>query len=219
MTEYLEVLRRVPLFRGMADEDIAAALECLGGRTQTYRRGEAVLRAGDPAQWLGVVVSGSVQVSREGADGNRTLMAAIPAGGMFAEAYACAGAQALPVSVWAGEDCAVLLLDCRRAVGACPAPCAFHAQLVANLLGVLAEKNIFLSRKIEHLSKRTLAEKLLSYLEEQAALAGSDSFVIPLDRQALADYLCADRSALSREIGRLRREGRLNCQRNRFTLL
>lgn len=214
-----QILRTVPLFRGMREEEVGSILDCLGARELLFGRGEAVLRAGEPARSLGVVLTGRVQVAREGADGSRVLMAVIPAGGMFAEAFACAGTDALPVSVWAGEETSLLLLDCGRVVGTCPSACPFHTRLVGNLLGILAEKNIFLSRKIEHLSKRTLGEKLLSYLEEQSALAGSRSFTIPLDRQGLADYLCADRSALSRELGRLQRAGILTTERSRFTLL
>ena len=123
------------------------------------------------------------------------------------------------MSVWAVEDSGVLLLDIARVVGACPSSCAFHSRLVTNLLSVLAGKNILLSAKLEHVSQRTIREKLLSYLNAQAALAGSDSFAIPFDRQALADYLCVDRSALSRELSALRREGIVEAEKNRFRLL
>ena len=119
--------------------------------------------------------------------------------------------------MWAAADCRVLLLDCPTLLG--PAAGLWQGLLSANLMAVLARKNLFLSEKLRHLSRRTLREKLLSYLEQQALSAGKNSFTIPFDRQELADYLCADRSALSREIGKLRREGVLESRGSAFTLL
>lgn len=59
----------------------------------------------------------------------------------------------------------------------------------------------------------------MAYLLTQAKLQGSNSFTIPYDRQALADYLEVDRSAMSAEIGKLRRDGVIDCRRSHFTLL
>ena len=219
MGKFLPVLLKSPLFAGIGAQDMEAMLDCLGAVERRFSRGEAVLRAGEPARWLGVVLSGRLQVCREDREGRRTVLSSVPPAGIFGEAHACAGTAALPVSVWAVEDSGVLLLDIARVVGTCPSSCTFHSRLVTNLLSVLAGKNILLSAKLEHVSQRTIREKLLSYLNAQAALAGSDSFAIPFDRQALADYLCVDRSALSRELSALRREGILEAEKNRFRLL
>lgn len=219
MGKFLPVLRKTPLFAGIAEQDMEAMLDCLGAVERKFSRGEAVFRAGEPARWLGVVLSGRLQVCREDREGRRTVLSSVPPAGIFGEAHACAGTEALPVSVWAVEDSGVLLLDIARVVGVCPSSCTFHSRLVTNLLSVLAGKNILLSAKLEHVSQRTIQEKLLSYLSAQAARAGSDSFSIPFDRQALADYLCVDRSALSRELSALRREGILEAEKNRFRLL
>lgn len=219
MGKFLPVLLKSPLFAGIGAQDMEAMLDCLGAVERRFSRGEAVLRAGEPARRLGVVLSGRLQVCREDREGRRAVLSSVAPAGIFGEAHACAGTAALPVSVWAVEDSAVLLLDIARVVGVYPSSCAFHGRLVTNLLSVLAEKNILLSAKLEHVSRRTIREKLLSYLSAQAALAGSDAFSIPFDRQALADYLCADRSALSRELSALRREGILEAEKNRFRLL
>ena len=113
---------------------------------------------------------------------------------------------------------AVLLIACGRISAPCSAACTFHTRLISNLLQVLAEKNLSLAGKLGHLSGRTIRERLLSYLEEQAARTGRATVTVPFDRQALADYLCVDRSALSRTIGALQREGVLTVRRDRFTL-
>ena len=101
----------------------------------------------------------------------------------------------------------------------CSHACAFHGRMILNLLKVVAAKNLVFNQKIEITSKRTTREKLMTYLMLQAKQASSSTFTIPFDRQALADYLEVDRSGLSSEIGKLCREGRISCNKNRFTLL
>ena len=201
MEAYLGALRRVALFHGMEDRELLSMLDCLGARLRQYSKGDVIFHAGDPATHLGAVLTGQVQVSRTKADGQRVVMA-----------------ESLPVTVTAAADAAVLLIDCGRISAPCSAACTFHTRLISNLLQVLAEKNLSLAGKLGHLSGRTIRERLLSYLEEQAARTGRATVTVPFDRQALADYLCVDRSALSRTIGALQREGVLTVRRDRFTL-
>lgn len=216
--EYGPVLARCPLFRGMGAEELPALLDCMGAVPRQVRRGETVLAAGDPATHLGVVLAGRVQVSRLTAEGQRIVMGELGPGQLFAESFACARAETLPVTAVAAAGGAVLLLDSRRLAAPCSAACAFHARLISNLLSLLADKNLFLAGKVEHLAGRTIRERLLSYLEELSARTGREAVTVPFDRQALADYLCVDRSALSRTIGQLTREGVLEAERNRFVL-
>ena len=201
-----------------ATDELLSMLDCLGARLRQYSKGDVIFHAGDPATHLGAVLTGQVQVSRTKADGQRVVMGEIRPGGLFAESFACARAESLPVTVTAAADAAGLLIDCGRISAPCSAACTFHTRLISNLLQVLAEKNLSLAGKLGHLSGRTIRERLLSYLEEQAARTGRATVTVPFDRQALADYLCVDRSALSRTIGALQREGVLTVRRDRFTL-
>ena len=218
MTEYLEILHRSPLFRGMELEELSALLDCMGGRPRRMKKGDTILSAGEPATHLGIVLAGRVQVSRLKADGQRIVMGEIRPGHLFAESFACARAEALPVTVTAGADGAVLLLDSGRLSSPCSAACSFHSRLISNLLSVLAHKNLSLADKVEYLSGRNIRERLLSYLEDLCLKAGKNTVTVPFDRQALADYLCVDRSALSRAIGQLRQEGVLEADRGKFML-
>lgn len=178
-----------------------------GRRVKCAAKAAAVFRAGEKAAALGCVLSGGVQVCREDASGERIVLAGLEAGELFGEAYAFAQDNTLAVSVYALEPTTVLLVPARRLLEPCQRACPFHARLIRNLVTLLAEKNLQLSRNIRYLSARTIREKLTAYLEEQALRAGQDSFTVPFDRQALADYLCVDRSALSRELGRMRSGG------------
>lgn len=219
MKKYLPVLSRCALFSGMCQDDLLAMLGCLGARVATVKKNQLILREGDPANSVGIVLTGAAQIIKEDYYGNRSIVARIEPGELFGESFACAGVEALPVSVEATEDGQVMLIDCRRITVSCTNACAFHSRMIYNLLRVVASKNLLFNQKIEITSRRTTREKLMTYLLAQAKLHSSDSFAIPYDRQALADYLGVERSAMSTEIGKLRKEGIIECEKRRFRLL
>lgn len=219
MEKYLPILTRCRLFAGLSDQDLSSILACLGARVTAVSKNQSILSEGDRAVFVGIVLSGSVQILKEDFYGNRSIVAVAEPGELFGETFACAGVTALPVSVVAVQDSQIMLIDCQRLTRSCSNACSFHNQLVLNLLQVVASKNLFFNQKLEILSKRTTRDKLMAYLTGQAKLRGSSSFTIPYDRQALADYLGVERSAMSAEISKLRKDGIIDSTKNRFTLL
>ena len=167
---------------------------------------------------VGIVLSGAVQIVRDDCDGNYSIVAFVQPSQLFAEACACAAMAHMPVGVLAKSDRRVLLLDCKRVLTPCAHACPFHTRLVRNLRQGVADKNLLLHRKLSILSKRTTRKKLLAYLMMQAKEHGSREFTIPFDRQALADYLEVERSALSAEVGKLRKAGILDSQKSWFKI-
>ena len=219
MEDFIEVLQKCPLFEGVNDRDIRAMLGCLGGQVRAFGRGEAIFPADSRAEHVGIVLSGSAQIVTDDFYGNRAIQDRVEPGGMFGEAFACAGVERLPVTVEGVRPGAVMVIRLRRITETCSNACEFHNRMVMNLLRAMAAKNLQLAHKIEITSHRTTREKLMAYLMAQARQARSSRFTIPFDRQGLADYLCVDRSALSAEIGKLRREGVLESDKSNFTLL
>ncbi len=219
MEKFFPLLMNSPLFDGLDEEELGEVLACLGARAARYSKGETILCEGDPAECIGVVLSGAVQVFRMDYFGNRSLMGRLEEGDLFAEAFACAGVSAMPVSVVALEETEALLIRAESILRSCSSACAFHQRMIFNLMRILALKNLACNQKIEVTSKRTTREKLMTYLMMEAKQAETSTFAIPFDRQELADYLEVDRSGLSAEISKLRREGVLKCERSRFTLL
>lgn len=213
-----EFLESCALFEGIRAQDLEGMLTCLGPRILTADKGQIIFGEGEPARSVGLMATGSAQIIKEDYGGNRTIVARIEPGELFGESFACAQLKALPVSVVAQERCNYLLFDCQRLLTGCSNACPFHSQMIYNLLKIVATKNLIFHQKIEITSKRTTREKLMTYLMSQAKAQGSDSFTIPYDRQGLADYLEVDRSGLSTEIGKLRREGMLECRKNAFKL-
>ena len=219
MEPYEDVLKRCPLFRGIPQEALGALLACLGARPRRFARGETILAEGDPARWVGVVLCGAVQILRVDYYGNRSIVDRAGPAEMFAEAVACAGAAAMPVDAVAAEASEILLLDAQRLTRGCAKACGAHSQVISNLILVLAIRNLQCIQKLEITSQRSAREKLMAYLLMQAKRSGSAAFEIPYDRQELADYLGVDRSGLSAQISLLRREGVIECRKNRFVLL
>ena len=218
MERYFPVLLDCPLFDGIDRQDLKGFLSCLGARVLPMKKGQTLFREGDPAGAIGIVVSGGVQLIREDYYGNRSVVGHVGAAQLFGEAYAFSTAATLPVSVVAQEEGAVVLLDGLRITSRCSNACGFHNQVIFNLLRLVSNKNLMLHQKIQVTSQRTTREKLMTYLLHQAKLRGSNAFTIPFDRQALADYLEVDRSGLSAEISKLRKEGILESEKNHFKL-
>lgn len=219
MKKYLEILKKCPLFAEIGEEQLLRMLTCLGARVLSFDKKYTVFAEGTPAKYVGIVLTGEVQLLQVDYYGNRSILSHVGAGEMFAEAFACAEVGALPVSVVATEASEVMLIDCSHILHTCENHCGFHQQLIFNLMRDLAEKTILYHERIEVTSKRTTREKLLAYLTLEAKRAGGNDFTVPFDRQELADYLEVDRSGLSAEISKLRREGVLDNRKNRFVLL
>ena len=213
-----DILTASALFSGIKKEDALSMMHCLGAEKRRALKGEYIFMEGDPAGKIGFILSGSVRILRDSLDGTRTILAVADTGSLFAEAFACAGVREMPVSVEAQEDTDLLLLNVSKMLTTCSKSCSFHQSLIRNLLMVVARKNLQMNRKLRILAHKTTREKLLAYLEEQAGISRSRSFSIPLDRQALADYLGVERSAMSAELGKLQREGVLSTRKNYFEL-
>ncbi|MBR2490032.1 MAG: Crp/Fnr family transcriptional regulator [Ruminiclostridium sp.] len=212
MEQFFAILSRCSLFAGVGQEEMGLMLHCLGARERAIPKGEPVFLEGDPAGFIGVVLEGAVQVVRDDYYGTRSVLAVIQPGEIFGEAFSCAGVETMPVSAFALKGSKVLWLDCKRMLTVCSNACQFHNRMVANLLRAVARKNLALSRKIQFMSQKTTKEKIMAYLLDQAKVQGCAAFTIPHDRQALADFLGVERSAMSAEIGKLKKAGILDCK-------
>lgn len=206
------------LFRGVPDDEISMMLDCLGAEQRSFRRGDVIYSCGDCVQSMGMVMSGSVEISSIDFWGNKSVLDRVSPGLVFAETYACLQNEPLQVTVSAAEACEILFLNIGRMFSACPNTCSSHQKLIANMLMISAQKNLKLSRRMLHTSPKTIRGKLISYLSDQAMLNDSNEFDIPFKRQPLADYLGVERSAMSRELGKMRDEGLLQTHKNHFVL-
>lgn len=243
---YAEKVRTSMLFHGMTDEEIEEALSALHAHEKSYRKGSPILYAGDTTKELGIVLSGSVTVENTDLWGNRSILTIAEEGDFFAETYAILESESLLVDVAANEDCRVLFLAPGRLLGApagpvrgqireartaeAPAPDMSPASLLArtplwqikftrNLLRICARKNLTLSGRAFHTSPKTIRGRIMAYLDTIALRKHSHDFDIPFDRQQMADYLNVDRSALSKELGKMKKDGLIDYRHSHFTIL
>ena len=219
MEQYFPILKQSELFDRIEDSHLAGMLKCLGAKEHLYQKGETVFAQGESTDSIGILCEGHIRIERFDYDGNRTLVSQVQKGELFGEAFAFGEEESLPFSFTATEDCRVLLLESRRITQTCCNACVFHQQIIFNLLKIIAQKTRELHRRAEITSCRTTKDKLMTYLNLEAQQRNSRKFVIPLDRQELADYLEVDRSGLSAEISKLRKAGVLTCHRSEFELL
>ena len=219
MKNYISVLKNNPLFRGISPTEIEALLGCMQAVTKRYSEGEYVFRQGDKMEQLTILLEGRLHVQSDDYWGNRTILNVIHPGEMFGEAYVMQSDTMFLNDAVAMESCTVAFFDLRKMTSVCSAACSFHHMLIHNLFLAISAKNRRLVQKLEHISKRSTREKLLSYLSEQSKLHNSSSFTIPFNRQQLADFLSVDRSAMSNELCKLRDEGMLEFNKNSFKLL
>ena len=210
------MLHSVELFQGI--DDLDAMLKCLGAETRYIGKNEIILLAGDKSQFVGVVLSGLLHIVREDYDGNRSLVAAVNFGEIFAESLCCAGVEESPVTVIAATNSTILLLRFERVMHTCQNACAFHHRLIENMLRLVANKNLFLQTRIEIMALKSVRAKVLRYLESFGAKRGED-FTISFNREQMAEYLCVDRSALSHELARMKQNGVIDYSKSRFSLL
>ena len=219
MRNYFDILRVCPLFRDIAPQELTRVLECLDAKIYSFDKGEAVFNEGDPANDIGVVLTGRLQIVRTDFFVNRSIIASLGPRELFGESFACADVKSIPVDVVAAEDSEVLLIDCLRITHSCSSACEFHQQLIYNLLKIVATKNLAFHQKTEITSRRTTQEKLMAYLLLQAKKNNSTFFEIPYNRQELADYLGVERSGLSVSISRLCRQGVIEADKKKFRIL
>lgn len=219
MKQYIPVLKKTVLFSGVGADEIESMLSCLGARLYHYKKDAYVLRQGEHLSDITVLVEGNLHIQKDDYWGNRSILGQVSVGEMFGEAYVAPESEALLNDVIAVEDSAVLFFDMKRIITTCSSACRFHAIVIQNLFFAISEKNRKLVQKLGHMSQRTTREKLISYLSEEAKRQNSASFVIPFNRQQLADFLSVDRSAMSNELCKMRKDGLLEFDKNKFRLL
>ena len=218
MEKYFDVLSKCILFKNINKDDLLSVIRCLGGIVKSYSKDDIIISEGDNADILGVILEGSVHITRIDYYGNRDIIAGFKKGEIFGETISILDNNKMLVNVIADEDTKVLIIKMKKILSPCDKPCYFHKEILLNLLHALAKKNIMFNKKIEIMSKKTTKEKLMCYLSFQAKENNSSEFEIPFNRQELADYLGVERSGLSVEINKLKKEGIIDSNKNYFKI-
>lgn len=212
--KWLKTLSACPLFKGINHENLDLMLGCLKPRIAVFKKNDFLALAGEPFEGLGVVLSGTVAVTKESPSGSRMILTILGPGEMFGEMAAFSQKRQWPATVVAQKNCTVFFLPPEKIVGQCEKQCSGHKILILNMLRIISDKALMLNRRLEYLSIKNMRAKISCFLLEQYKNAGKEMYVLPLSRNELADFLNVARPSLSRELSRMRDEGVIDFYRS-----
>lgn len=218
MRNYFSILKKTVLFEKIAEENFERVLGCLDAHIKNYKKNETIRHPETRVSEIGIIVKGLIYISKQNIDGKRIILAESGVGKTFGESLAFTEAENSPISITAARDSSVVFISVKRIFGTCRFEAETHKIIMENTVRLLAEKNALLQIKNDILSQKNTREKLLLYFEYESKTAKSKTFKIHFSREELADFLALNASALSRELGKMRDEGILAFQKNRFVL-
>ena len=211
-------VRNTTIFQGMSEKEIADALEGLSAATKKYKKGTTILHAGSTTRRMGLVLEGGVTIENNDVWGNRTILSHVGKNQFFAETYGLLANEPLLVDVVSNEDCQILFLTIGYLHRGTLTPESWTAKIMRNLLTISTHKNLTLSGRSFHTAPKTIRGRVMSYLNSVSIQKGSTKFDIPFDRQQMADYLNLERTALSKELGKMKDDGLIDFHKNHFHL-
>lgn len=213
------ILNNTELFAGIEPGEIESMLGCLGAKRRSFRKGEFLLLAGSPVTDVGILLSGEADIIKENINGDLLVMRKLLPGAMFGESYAGTGCGFSPVSVVAQTNTQAVFLDMGGILGTCRSACPRHRQLIFNMVKIVSAHNIALNNRMFYLAGKTIRERLSAYLLDLAGQNGSKVFRLPMSKTQLAQHLCADRSAMMRELSRMKAEGLIDYEKDNLRVI
>lgn len=205
--EWFSLLAGCPLFDGINQNEIKNIVQCMGLSVQRYSKAEYLTHAGQEFNDIGIVLSGTVALTKETASGSRVIIGLLGAGDMFGEMTAYSEKRSYPMTVVAHDHCVVIYFPSDKIIGCCEKACACHRNLILNMLKIVSNKANMLNKKVDYLAIKTLRGKVSTFLLEEYKKSGNNTFQLTLNRNELADFLNTSRPSLSRELCKMRDEG------------
>lgn len=219
LEKYYNQIKNSPVFLGMSDDELKGLLECFGARIRKFEKEEMIIRQGDVIFNIYLILDGEVNIEKDSYWGRRIIISRLGKNDNLALSFVGSKDVESSVDAITVKDTTVLVLRYEKCTSMCQNACTRHKVLINNLFRILSKENIELIQKIENVSQKTIRDKLLTYLSNEAQRQHSNSFDIHFNRQDLADYLNVDRSAMSFELSKLQKEGLIEYNKNHFELL
>jgi CRP-like cAMP-binding protein len=213
------ILSNCPLFNNIKENEYNSLLSCINSYTKNFDSNEYIIIAGNVVNYVGIVISGTVEIIKENPAGTRHIMDFLGTSNIFGEGIVCTNERIAPVTVRAKENSRILFIPYERIIKSCTNSCGFHTQLIKNMMMLLGEKNFNLNIKIELLMLKGMREKLAAYLLYEAKRQNSLTFQIIPNRNELAEYLNVSRTSMCRELANMKESGMLDYYKNSFKII
>ena len=208
---------QIDLFENVQNHEVLELLKCIGIKTKVFRKNSHILKAGSKIDYLAVILGGNAIMCKTDSYGKQTIIEKLKMNDIFGHNIVCCGIDRSPVDVIAENECEVLFLPFEKVVTPCEKLCPYHLQLIKNVMKMISKRNSLLNDKIDIIGQKTTRDKILALLETYRN--GQKVFSIPYSREEMAKFLCVDRSAMSRELCKMRDEGILKFSKNHFEIL
>lgn len=187
---------------------------CLKPRVKQYKKDEYIAIAGDKFESVGIILNGRAAVIKENFEGNRVVITILEPGDMFGEMVVFSRNSLWPSTVVASQDTEVFFLTRDKIVGECANMCPWHRAIIENMLKILSEKAFTLNKKVEYLTIKSMRGKISAFLLEHYKKTGKTTFILPVNRNDMADFLNVSRPSMSREMGRMKEDGIIDFHRS-----
>ena len=207
----------IDLFENVRNNEVLELLKCIGIKTKTFKKNSVILKQASKIDFLGVILSGNATIIKTDSMGNETTVEELKTNDIFGHNIVCCGVDRSPVDIIADKECEVLFLPFEKVVTPCSKLCSYHLQLIKNIMKMISKRNSLLNDKIDIIGQKTTRDKILALLETYRN--GERVFSIPYSREEMAKFLHVDRSAMSRELCKMRDEGILRFHKNHFEIL
>mgnify|MGYP000876851716 FL=1 len=209
-----ETVKECTIFKNFSIDEIIEIFSVISFYEKDYKKNDIILAENTKVEYFGIITNGKIALSNFDYFGNRNILNVFEKGDSFAEALVSLEIQ-IPHEVISLTDSSIVWIEYKSL-----SKSQYYQKILNNFLTIISTKNLILNKKLHILSKRTTREKILEYLSNQKKLLSLDSnFEINLNRNEMADYLALDRSNLSRELGKLKKEGIIDFKKNKFKLL
>ena len=219
LKNFAQILINLSLFEGINAEEFPLMLNCLQPQQVSYKKDEYITTVGEYLRGVGVILAGEAAVIKESASGDRVVMTILQPGDIFGEIAAFAENPRWPSTVQAREDAAVLFIPRDRITGRCDKNCLRHQFLITNMLRIISERALMLNQKVNYLTIKSMRGRISAFLLDHCREAKQSTFTLPLNRNEMADFLNVSRPSMSREIGRMKKEGIIDFHLATFRIL
>ncbi|MFV0440788.1 MAG: Crp/Fnr family transcriptional regulator [Lachnospirales bacterium] len=214
--KYISAIKKSRIFKGIDVNNIEKVVKSLSLTTETYKKNTFIIKQHESINTFGLVIQGLCQIIKEDYEGNRTIVGELTEGGFFGEAIVFSDYKECPVSILSKKDTKVLWFS-RDIISKMTGD--YEKQFIINIMEIIANKNVFLNKKIEIVTQRTIREKLLTYFNYELEKKKTNNFVLPFSKSDLAEYLCVERTSMYRVLKELCDDDTIEIDGKKITLL
>ena len=214
----MENILKNALFQNVSADSIEKMMPCFDMKKRSYSEKDIIPTVEGNKEYICLLLEGAVSVSRISIDGSLDLLEYLEDTGVFGDAFAFSNREDEFITI-CEKDCSILYIEKSQITKRCSNACQHHTQVVENMLHLMGDKVVHLTEKVDILSHRSIRGKLMSYFRIQSTRQGSLTFRLPFSLLKLANYLCIDRSAMMRELKKMKEEEMIELDGRMVTLL